>query len=275
MGRGELLFPLGNFLAQGLVLGIGFQLFLQLGKQWLNDRNLFLHLLERFLGGQFLFLTNYRNFILAALFAIVSPVRSRRHNLPGGQHALENILILFKNHLNQAVRTGSPVEHRTIVAIASWCTGLTESLAVLTDIPSQIVIKKVAEESQHSWFAKRIISEHPGNFPLRISSGAHAPIGNGLAQFFIRLDVTQRVINGQSEFPILQHDPSVGIGFPFIHQLRTEQRVTMQEDCGQAHEDAVFLADLGDGILYDLKVVAGLRGSGRPERQSLKKIIHG
>jgi hypothetical protein len=92
---------------------------------------------------------------------------------------------------------------------------------------------------------------------------------------FVGLEVAQRVIHGEAELPILQHDATVRVGLAAFHQLGPEQGVAIEEDGRQAHHDAVFLADLGDAVLHDLQVAVGFRLVRRAEGQGLEKVIHG
>ena len=92
------------------------------------------------------------------------------------------------------------------------------------------------------------------DFAFGIGPGAHSPCDDCLPQFIIWLDVSQRVINRQAQFPVLEHDASVLIRFADLGQFRSEERVAIEKDGRQPEDGAVFFAELLDGLPDDRQV---------------------
>ena len=90
----------------------------------------------------------------------------------------------------------------------------------------------------------------------------------------VGLDVAEGVVDGEAEFPVLQHRPAVCIDPVVFHQLRPEERVAIEKDGGEPHEHSVLFADLVDGILNDLQVVIRFLGGGRTEGQGFEEELH-
>ena len=192
-----------------------------------------------------------------------------------GKEFLEDILILFENQLNQAIGTRGRVEHRAVMTGAAGAdAGLRESGVVFADITAEVVVKKVPEKSQHAWFAKAVVSEHAGDFAAHILAGAHAAFGDGLAELGVGLDVAESMVDGEAEFPVLQHHATMLVGLSGGRQLGAEESIAIKKNGGEPHDRAVFFADLVDGVFDNLQVISRLFFGGGTKSHCFKNKMH-
>ena len=105
-----------------------------------------------------------------------------------------------------------------------------QSLRVFADVSAQVVVEIIAKEPQHSRLSNALIIQHSFDLAFHVSTCPHPPFDDGRLQLVIRLDVTKRVIDGQPQLPILKHDASIVVRRTIFGQLRTKERVPIQED---------------------------------------------
>ena len=192
-----------------------------------------------------------------------------------GEEFLEDVLILFENQLNQAIGTRGGVEHRAVMTgTAGTDAGLRESGVIFADITAQVVVEKVAKESQHARLANARVCEHAGNFAFHIIARAHAALDDGLAELSAGLDVAEGVVDGESEFPVLQHHAPMLVGLSGGRQLGAEERIAIEKNGGEPHDRAVFFADLVDGVFDNLQVISRLFFGGGTKSHRFKNKIH-
>ncbi len=101
---------------------------------------------------------------------------------------------------------------------------------VFADVACKVVVKVLTEESQDPRFSNAVILQHSYDFAFDIVAGSHASIDDRTSKSIIGLEVSKRVIDGQPQFPILQHDSAMAVWFAAFDQLRTKESVAVEED---------------------------------------------
>ena len=105
-----------------------------------------------------------------------------------------------------------------------------QRFGVLADVAAKVVVEVIAEESQDARLSDAVVGQHAFDFAFDIRPGPHAPFDDCLPQFFVWLDVSQRVIDRQAQFPVLEHDASMAIRFAVLGKFRPEERVAIEKD---------------------------------------------
>jgi hypothetical protein len=199
----------------------------------------------------------------------IDVVRGRSHDPLGGQQFTQHVAIFFENQLDKTIGAGRGIEHLEVVIFETERTRRLQSLFVLADVSREVVVEEVTEELQHARLADAVVLQHADDLPPHVLAGPHATVQDGLAQGLVRSEVTQRMVDRQAELPVLEHDPAVRVGLAGLRRLGPEQRVAVEKDGRQPHEDALLLAELGDGSLDDVEVFVGfLAVGGRKVRAS-------
>src|SRR6056300_197921 len=101
---------------------------------------------------RFLFRSNGGSPFLWSVFSTkVGVIRVGSDNLVCRQQFSEDVFVFFQNQLDEAVGAGGGVEHGAIVTIPTiGYTSAGERICILADVTAQVVVKIVAEKSQHA-----------------------------------------------------------------------------------------------------------------------------
>lgn len=197
-------------------------------------------------------------------------------DLLGGEEVFENVLVFGKDEFDESVGAGGGVEEAFVIAHATlFDAGGLQGFFVFADVAGEVVVEVVAEELQDAGFADAVVVEHAGDFALDVFFAAHAAVDDGLAEDGVGLEVAEGVIDGESEFPVLQFGASVGVGFDSFGELGPEEGVAVEEDGGEAHEKSFFFSELGDGVFDKGEVAVAFRGGGRLEGEHLEEVGDG
>ena len=82
------------------------------------------------------------------------------------------------------------------------------------------------------------------------------------------------MVDGESEFPVLQHHAPMLVGLSGGRQLGAEERIAIEKNGGEPHDRAVFFADLIDGVFDNLQVISRLFFGGGTKSHRFKNKIY-
>ena len=83
-----------------------------------------------------------------------------------------------------------------------------------------------------------------------------------------------RVVDGQTQVPILEHDAPILVRLTIHGEFRSEECVAIEEDRRETENRTVFLAELLDRLLGKFKVGIRFVLVRGPESKGFKKIVY-